>query len=222
MDIAKASKAINSKNFDEIHEGNISVRIPGVNEFFITPLNNNYDYECMNPNDAVQMTFQGTILSASEGKIPSKEWRLHAEIYKARTKAMCVIHTHSLYATLMAVMHQNIPVILEEMVIFLGGEIQVSEMGSTDSFDLSEKTLKALKNNNGAIIANHGQIVCARTIDKAIKAAKLLEKIAFLYYNANLRHEINIINQDNVNFFRQLFDREHSTIPSNLWVEDIQ
>ncbi len=167
LDLVKASKAIISKKLVEIGEGNISARILGRDEFLITPSYNNY--ENMDPKDAVRMRFDGTILYVLEGRKPSNEWRLHATIYKARPKANYVIHTHSPYATMMAVMRKNIPVILEEMVSFLGGDIQVAGMGRANTFDVAEKAVVALGKNNGALIANHGPVVCARTIDKVIK-----------------------------------------------------
>ncbi len=209
LDLMKASKAIITKKLVEIGEGNISARILGKNEFLITPSYNNY--ENMDPNDAVKIQFDGTILYVPEGRKPSNEWRLHAAIYKARPKANYVIHTHSPYATMMAVMRKNIPVILEEMASFLGGEIQVAAMGRANTFDVAEKAVIALGKNNGALIANHGPVICARTIDKAIKYAELMEKMALLYYGASLLNAVNIIAPEEVVFFRKYFDEEHST-----------
>src|SRR5271157_4894704 len=127
MEIVRASRAIISKKLVEIGEGNISARIPDSDEFFVTPSYNNY--ENMNPMDAVHMNVDGTIISCPEGRKPSTEWPLHATIYKYRPRVNFVIHTHSPYATTMAVLRESIPPILEEMVVFVGGEIKVAPFG---------------------------------------------------------------------------------------------
>jgi L-ribulose-5-phosphate 4-epimerase len=208
-DLVQASKAIITKKLVEIGEGNISARIPGKNEFLITPSYNNY--ENMELKDAVRMQFDGIILEVSEGHKPSNEWRLHAAIYRDRSSANYVIHTHSPYATMMAIMQRNIPVILEEMALFLGGEIQVAEIGRANTFDVAEKALIALGKNNGALLANHGPVICARSIEKAVKYAELIEKMSFLYYGTSILNAVNIIEPEEVAFFRRYFEEEHST-----------
>src|SRR5271157_5123686 len=127
MEIVKAARAIITKKLVEIGEGNISARIPGTNEMFITPSYNNY--ENMNPMDVVHLQLDGDILSCPEGRKPSSEWRLHARIYEARPRVNYIIHTHSPYATMMAILRESIPPILEEMMIFLGGEIPIAPFG---------------------------------------------------------------------------------------------
>jgi ribulose-5-phosphate 4-epimerase/fuculose-1-phosphate aldolase len=211
MEIVRASKAIISKKLVEIGEGNISARIPGTDEFFITPSYNNY--ENMNPMDCVRMNIDGTIISCPEGRKPSNEWRLHATIYKTRPKVNYAIHTHSPYATMMAVLREKIPPILEEMVVFLGGDINIAPFGRANTFELAEKAVSALGTNNAVLMANHGPVVVGRSMDKVIKNAELTEKMAMLYYGASQRSKPYIIEDPNeLAVFRKIFDSENSTI----------
>jgi L-ribulose-5-phosphate 4-epimerase len=210
MEIVRASKAIISKKLVELGEGNISARIPQTDEFFITPSYNNY--ENMNPIDAVHMKIDGTIISCAEGRKPSSEWRLHATIYKKRPKVNFVIHTHSPYATMSAILQQSIPPILEEMVVFIGGEIKIVPFGRANTFDLAEKVVADLGKNNAILMANHGPVAVARTMDKVIKVAELTEKMALLYHGASQRGTPHILDDpEDLAYFRKIFDEENST-----------
>ncbi|HMF34260.1 MAG TPA: class II aldolase/adducin family protein [Candidatus Lokiarchaeia archaeon] len=210
MEIVRASRAIISKKLVEIGEGNISARIPDSDEFFVTPTYNNY--ENMNPMDVVHMNVDGTIISCPEGRKPSSEWRLHATIYKNRPRVNFTIHTHSPYATMMAILGEKIPPLLEEMVVFIGGEIPVVPFGRANTFDLAEKVVASMGAYNAALMANHGPVAVGRTMDKAIKNAELTEKMAFLYYGASQRGTPNILDDpDDLAFFKDIFEAEHAT-----------
>ena len=82
--------------------GNLSVRNP--QGFLVTPTS--LPYERMQPEDLVQMYFDGTYDGARR---PSSEWRFHRDILEARDDVDCVLHCHSVYATTLAVHHKMIP-----------------------------------------------------------------------------------------------------------------
>ena len=82
--------------------GNLSARNPS--GFLITP--SSLPYDLMQPEDLVQMYFDGTY----EGERgPSSEWRFHRDILRQRTEIDSVLHCHSIYATTVAVHHKTIP-----------------------------------------------------------------------------------------------------------------
>ncbi len=210
MEIVRASKAIISKKLVEIGEGNISARIPDSDEFFVTPSYNNY--ENMNPMEVVHLKIDGTIISCPERRKPSSEWRLHATIYKNRPRVNFVIHTHSPYATMMAILHEKIPPILEEMVVFIGGEIPIAPFGRANTFELAENVVVALGIYNAILMANHGPVVMGRTMDQAIKNAELTEKMALLYFGTSQRGTPRILSDpEDLAYFKELFETNHAT-----------
>ncbi|MCP8305639.1 MAG: class II aldolase/adducin family protein, partial [archaeon] len=180
MDVVNGAKAIFHKGLVDIGEGNVSIRIPEEEELFITPTFS--QYETMTEDDVVHLKFDGTQLS--KGRRASTEYRLHVAIYKARPKARCVIHTHSPYATMLSVVRKKIPVVLEEMVVFLGGAVNISEFGRAHTYDIGERALKALGTTNAILLANHGVLVCGRTMEHAVKMAELVEKMAMIYWGS--------------------------------------
>lgn len=111
--------------------GNLSEYLSAEGVMAITP--GSVNYETMKPEQVVIMTLDGEILA---GEHPSSEWRMHAQVYKAREDVNGIVHTHSPYATSFAVVSQEIPLILIEMVPFLGGPISVARFAVPGTYDV--------------------------------------------------------------------------------------
>lgn len=155
----------------------------------ITP--SNIDYKIMKPEDVVIMKLDGEII---EGKYkPSSEWRMHAEIYKNRKDVNAVIHTHSPRATSFAVLHESIPVILVEMLPFLGGDIPLAGFGLPGTEELGEKALEVLNNRNSCLMANHGVLVIGKNLEQAYIRAVYVEDAATIYHYARQLGKPNLI-----------------------------
>ena len=178
--VLQGAKEIYKANLVDFGEGNVSMRVKKRDEMFITPTQN--DYATLKLEDIVHIQFDGTQLS--EGRPASSEYRLHSAIYKARPKAKCVIHTHSVYACILGAVQQKIPVLLEEMIFFLGGEIEVAEFTPAGTDDIGEIALKAMGDKNAVLLTNHGVVVCGKDMTSAVKNAKLVEKLSQIYWGA--------------------------------------
>ena len=123
--------------------GNISAYFREKQWIVITP--SSYDYSLMAEEDIVVIDLDGNLVEGRHK--PSSEWKMHAEIYRHLSHANAVVHTHSPYASSFAVNHQEIPVVLIEMIPFLKGKLEVSPYAQqgTDAHKLCEyKVLKAL------------------------------------------------------------------------------
>src|SRR3972149_9108257 len=105
--------------------GNISLRLPtrGKKQLLaITPSSLHYD--TLDTEDIQIVDFNGKRV---EGDLkPSMETPLHIGIYKARANVNAIIHTHSVYASALAVAGVEIPPILDDQVAYLGGGIKVA------------------------------------------------------------------------------------------------
>ncbi|MFW9999013.1 MAG: class II aldolase/adducin family protein [Candidatus Hodarchaeota archaeon] len=212
IEVVKGAKAIFSKGLVEAGEGNVSVRYDKKEELFITPSFN--QYESLKKDEIVHLNFEGTALSA--GKLPSTEAKMHIAIYKSRPKVQAVIHTHSPYATMLSIVRKNIPLIMEEMFIFLGGSVDVSEFGEAHTIEIGEVALNALGIKNAALLANHGVIVCGKSLDQAIKFAELVEKLAKIYWGALQIGKPNIISQEHLERFQKLFESLFANYPRSM------
>ncbi|SPF52434.1 Class II Aldolase and Adducin N-terminal domain protein (fragment) [Candidatus Desulfosporosinus infrequens] len=79
--------------------GNISCRVPGEDYIAITPTGMSYD--TLVPEDIVILDLKGNTINGT--RKPSIEVPLHLAIYNAREDVQAIVHTHSAYATAMAV-----------------------------------------------------------------------------------------------------------------------
>jgi len=158
--------------------GNISVRVVGQKAFAITP--SNYDYTKMTVDDICVL---GWDLSVIEGKMkPSVESSMHAAIYEHRLDTNCVIHTHQIYASALALTHTPIPALYDEQVKFLGKKVEIVDYAPSGTPFLKNNVAKRLGNHaNAYILQNHGALLLGPDPDRTIFNVQLLEKCAVTY-----------------------------------------
>lgn len=160
--------------------GNMSVYSPGERLMVITP--SSYDYSIMEVQDIVVIDLDGNV---AEGRHkPSSEWKMHAEIYRHLPHVGAVVHTHSPYATSFAVTHQEIPVILIEMIPFLKGKLEVSAYAKQGSAQVGMNAVPILRRKNACLMANHGVVAVGGTLEEAYINSVYTEDTAKIYHMA--------------------------------------
>ncbi len=162
--------------------GNLSCYDPEEGLIYITP--SSYPYEIMEPHDIMVIRPDGEIVDGAHK--PSSEWRLHAAIYLGMPEVRAVVHTHSPYATGFAVNNREIPVILIEMVPFLGGSIPVAPFALPGTDAVGTGAVEAMKKDgkNGCLMANHGVVTVGATLPQAHIRATYVEDAATIYSHA--------------------------------------
>ena len=178
--------------------GNASVYDKEREAMIITP--SSVSYDGMTIEDLVVMKLDGTII---EGKHdPSSEWKMHAQIYLEREDVACVLHTHSPFATGFAVCQEGIPVILIEMVPFLGGDIPVAAFGMPGTAQLGVEALKVMDDRKGCLLANHGTLAIGTSIRKTFMSSVYLEDAAKIYHIAKNAGHVKVIPEEYVEAMR--------------------
>ncbi|EHR35057.1 class II aldolase/adducin family protein [Helcococcus kunzii] len=162
--------------------GNVSYYDREKNRMFITP--SNVDYELMKPEDIVILDLDGNIIESESNFKPSSEWRMHAEIYKNKEDINSIIHTHSPKATSFAVVHKDIPIILVEMIPFIGGDIKRAKFSLPGTAELGITAAKALEDRNVCLLENHGVVAVGNSLEQAYIRAVYAEDAAIIYFNA--------------------------------------
>ena len=160
--------------------GNMSVYEPEQKRIVITP--SSYDYRIMEEQDIVVIGLDGTVIEGCHK--PSSEWKMHAEIYRHLPHVKAVVHTHSPYATSFAVNHQEIPVILIEMIPFLKGSLEVSDYAEQGSAQVGLNAVPILARKNACLMANHGVVAVGATIEEAYINSVYVEDTAKIYHMA--------------------------------------
>lgn len=117
----------------------------------------------------------------SEGT-PSSEWLLHLGIYRAGD-AGAVVHTHSLAATAVSLVADQLPAV-HYYIDRLGGPVPVVPYATYGSQELADAVGAALRGRHAVIMANHGAVSTGATVAAAVERARLLEWISELYLRA--------------------------------------
>ncbi|RLC79770.1 MAG: class II aldolase/adducin family protein [Chloroflexi bacterium] len=162
--------------------GNVSLRLGGEELLAITPSGHYYDE--LSPEDIIVTDFEGEVIEG-EGA-PSIELMMHVAIYKARPDVRAIVHFHSPFASVVAVMGDEIPPILEDQKVFLRGEVKVVPHLPPGSKELAEEVVKALGMQNAVILQNHGAVCVGPGLKEALNACLYLEKTAMAFVFATL------------------------------------
>ena len=169
---------MNASGLNQGTSGNISARYK--DRMLITP--SAMPYEAMTPGMIASMPIEGEYGTWDGPLKPSTEWRFHLDFMRARPDAGSVVHTHSTYATVLAIARKPIPACQYMVAAFGGHDIRCAGYALYGTQELSEFALKALEGRNGCLLANHGMIAVGANLDKAMWLAVELETLARQYY----------------------------------------
>ena len=117
-------------------------------------------YEVMTLDDMVVVDLDGNVLEGD--KSPTTERALHLSCYRAYPEIGGVIHSHPIYATMFAVARQPVPAAIEEVAVYIGGDIEVCEYTMTGTDELGEEVASHLADRAATLLANHGMVTSAR------------------------------------------------------------
>src|SRR5690349_11881241 len=171
---------MNASGLNQGTSGNISARCG--ERMLITPSATPYD--AMKPEMIASMPLEGAYGEWTGPLQPSTEWRFHLDIMRARPDVGSIVHTHSTYATVLAIARKPIPACHYMIAAFGGPDIRCAGYARYGTKELSELALAALEGRNGCLLANHGMIAVGPSLDKAMWLAVELETLARQYYLA--------------------------------------
>src|SRR5439155_12978072 len=90
--VISVCRQMNGLGVNQGTSGNVSARTD--EGFLITA--SGIPYARMRPEHVVEMDLDGGYRGDF---LPSSEWRMHLDIFKARPEAQAIVHTHSIHAT---------------------------------------------------------------------------------------------------------------------------
>ena len=200
--IAEAGRRMLAQGLVTGTAGNISVRVPGEERMVITPSQMGYDL--IGVDDIVTLDFERNVLEGE--RKPSTEAGMHIGVYKARPDVGAVVHTHSVYASAVASVRKAIPPFLDEMVLVLGGGIEVAEYGMPGSEELAHNAVAALGKKNAVLLANHGPLCCGKDLESALENAGLVERVAKIFILSSLLGKPQNLPPEAVELERNIFE----------------
>lgn len=157
--------------------GNVSVRVGDL--VAISP--SGVDYYEMKAEDVCVLDMEGNQVDGD--LLPSSEAPLHLSVYNASPTVGAITHNHAIPSTSLGLVVDEIPTSHYYSAMF-GGPIRVAGYARFGSTLLAENVTAALKDRNGALMANHGAITTGPTLEKALSLLPYLEYICQVQLNA--------------------------------------
>ena len=158
--------------------GNVSIRVD--DHVAITP--SGHSYESLRDGDIVVVDMHGGIVDGD--LLPSSETPLHLSLYAGDAEIGAIVHTHSVYATAVSTLVDELPAI-HYQIEALGGPVPVAPYRTFGTPELAEVVAEAIKGRSAALMKNHGSTTVGKTMDEAFSKAITLEWLARVYLEAS-------------------------------------
>ena len=174
--MAQVMKAMDDRGLNRGTSGNVSARCGEA--MLVTP----------SGVPASRLTADQMVLIQPDGSTPagalkpSSEWRMHQGLLDRRPDINAVVHCHSRHATILACAGRPIPAVHYMVAVSGGTSVPVAPYATFGSPELAETVVEALDGRYAALMANHGQIVVAPSLDFALAIAEEIEEQAAVYW----------------------------------------
>lgn len=178
-EVLAAAKRMLDQGLVEGTSGNISGRLP---EGLVCLTPSSVPYDMMTLEDLVVVDLDGALVEGHRS--PTTEKDLHLSTLRRYPELGAVIHTHAVYATMFALAHEPIPAVIEEVVVYVGGDVPCCDYKGTGTAELGDEVAANLADRGAALLANHGLVTCASSPEKALANAALVERTAKIVWGA--------------------------------------
>ncbi|WP_244302197.1 class II aldolase/adducin family protein [Microbispora triticiradicis] len=134
----------------------------------------------LRPEDCPVLDLTGRVVDG--GTKPSSETPTHLALYEA-TSARAVVHTHSVFATVVASTMTELPPV-HYNALLLGGTVRVAPYATYGTPELARGVLAAIEGRQAALMASHGAVTIGNGLEQAFEATRLLEWLCEVYVRA--------------------------------------
>jgi len=184
-DVLDAAKAMLAMGLVSGTAGNVSGRV-AEDRVCLTP--SSVPYETMTLDDLVVTDLDGNVLEGERG--PTTEKALHLSALRLHDDINATMHCHARYATMFALTRQSIPAVIEEFVVFVGGDVEVADYKTTGTDELADEVAKRVSDRSAVLMANHGLFAVGKDPKHVLHVAHLVERTAEIIWGARQLGEV--------------------------------
>ncbi len=170
LEICDIGERLYKRGFAAANDGNISYR---VDEKTVVCTPTLICKGFMKPDDLCVVDMEGKQQSGRRKR--TSEIMLHLAIMKERPEVKAVVHCHPPHATAFGIAREPIPqCVLPEVEIFLG-EVPITKYEIPGGKEFADTILPFVHKANVIILANHGTVSFAETVEKAYWSTEILD-----------------------------------------------
>jgi L-fuculose-phosphate aldolase len=181
-EIVRACRKLSAAGLVVGTAGNVSVRVGDL--VAVTP--SGVDYAELAASDVGVHRLDGTPVEA--GLAPTSELPLHLAVYGADAGAgpgagAAIVHTHSVAATAVSTLADEVPAIHYYVAMF-GGAVRVAPYATYGTDELASNSVHALRGRTACLLGSHGAVTTGPDLKTACDRAVYLEWVCDVYLRA--------------------------------------
>ena len=180
--------------------------------FLITPTG--VDSSKLTTDMMVRMNLSDNLSEPKKKYQPSSEWQFHQAILKKYPEINAVVHTHSVFASTLSVLGQDIPAFHYMIAVAGGDSIRCAPYAMFGTKELSDNILKAIQDRKACLLSNHGLVAVGKDLNEAFNIAEEVEHLSRLFVEAKKIGEPLLLNDRQM---AEVLDRFNSY---SRWVKD--
>jgi L-ribulose-5-phosphate 4-epimerase len=173
-EVCRANQALVSQGLVTWTSGNVSGRDPETGLIVIKP--SGVMFPDLTPANMVVVDADCRVVEGGNG--PSSDTASHAYVYRHRPDVCGVVHTHSNYATAFAAVGRSIPVVLTAIADEFGCEIPCAPYARIGGEQIGKAIVEHIGPSLAVLMRQHGVFTIGSSVEKALKAAVMVEDIA--------------------------------------------
>lgn len=174
--VVAVMQAMDARGLNRGTSGNVSARLGEA--MLVSP--SGVPPERLTPDAVVRVEADGSTPAGSLK--PSSEWRMHWRLLALRPDCNAVVHCHSRHATILAYANKPIPPMHYMVAVGGGASVPVAPYATFGSDALADTVIETLGGRYAALMANHGQVVVAPSLELALLIAEEIEEQAAVYW----------------------------------------
>ena len=203
-----AAKTLHARGLVEGTAGNVSGRVDD-GTVVLTP--SSLDYTDMTLDDLVVVSADGEKVAGDRSATSEKA--LHLACYRDHPEVGGVVHCHARHASMFAVARRPIPAVVDEFVIYIGGDVPVCDYEPSGSDELGDEVARKVKDRSAALMANHGMCTVGKNVQDALHNALVVEHNAEIIWGAAALGGVVAIGEPHESNFRGVYD----FVRGNMW-----
>lgn len=167
--------------------GNVSLRSGDL--VAVTP--SGVEYDDLTVADVPVVDLSGRVIAGKWA--PTSELPMHLVAY-ANHDAQAVVHTHSMHATALSLLRDDVPAVHYQLAEF-GGPVHVAEYATFGTPELADNMSAALTGRSACVLRHHGTVTIGRTLTQAYNRARQLEWLCQVWLTASRAGEPKLLSE---------------------------
>ncbi len=173
-EVWRCNLALPNNDLVKMTSGNVSGRDPESGLVVIKP--SGIPYEDLKPGNLVVIDTNGKVIEGD--LLPPVDTTTHLHVYQNREEVNGVVHTHSTYACVFAILNKPIPATLTSCGL-IGGAVPLGDYyPPLNDGKIGEEMLRVIGDSLAVVMKNHGVFTIGKTPSQATRVAVEVEDMA--------------------------------------------